>query len=66
MYSSELVAKSTLLTSGGVQSDGAAVAVIEDTEVLAEMGRRSKRLVGERYLWNDVADAYERVLEGLC
>jgi glycosyltransferase involved in cell wall biosynthesis len=41
-------------------------AVIEDPEVLAEMGRRSKRLVGERYLWNDVADAYERVLEGLC
>jgi glycosyltransferase involved in cell wall biosynthesis len=41
-------------------------AVIEDSEVLAEMGRRSKRLVDERYLWNDVADAYERVLEGLC
>ena len=49
-----------------VSLEDTVAAVIEDTEVLAEMGRRSKRLVGERYLWNDVADAYERVLEGLC
>ncbi len=41
-------------------------AIIEDTAVLVEMGRHSTQRVGERYLWRDVADAYERVLEGLC
>ena len=40
--------------------------VIEDEERLLEMGRRSKSRVGERYRWSDVADRYEKVLEGLC
>jgi len=40
--------------------------VLEDGAKLAAMGRRSRRRVEERYLWADVADAYERVLEGLC
>jgi glycosyltransferase involved in cell wall biosynthesis len=40
--------------------------VIDDDERLREMGRRSTNRVGERYLWSDVADRYEQVLEGLC
>ena len=40
--------------------------VLEDRAELATMGRRSRRRVEERYRWADVADAYERVLEGLC
>ncbi len=39
---------------------------LEDGATLASMGRQSRRRVEERYLWADVADAYERVLEGLC
>ncbi len=41
-------------------------AVLDDETRLSEMGRIARRVVGERYLWSDVADAYERVLEGLC
>jgi len=40
--------------------------VIDDEEKLLEMGRRSRNRVDERYRWSDVADSYERVLEGLC
>ena len=40
--------------------------VVEDQELLAELGCRSRARVDERYRWADVADAYERVLEGLC
>jgi glycosyltransferase involved in cell wall biosynthesis len=41
-------------------------AVIDDNDLLADMGERSRQLVRSRYLWSDVADAYETVLEGLC
>jgi len=41
-------------------------AILEDRAELATMGSRSRRRVDERYLWADVADQYERVLEGLC
>jgi glycosyltransferase involved in cell wall biosynthesis len=44
----------------------ALIEVVEDEGRLIEMGRRSKRRVEERYLWSDVTDAYERLLEGLC
>ena len=40
--------------------------ILEDRVELATMGRRSRRRVEERFRWADVADAYERVLEGLC
>ena len=40
--------------------------MIGDEERLLEMGRLSKNRVEERYLWSDVADRYEKVLEGLC
>jgi glycosyltransferase involved in cell wall biosynthesis len=40
--------------------------VLDDEARLGEMGRISRRVVDERYLWADVADAYERVLEDLC
>ncbi len=41
-------------------------AVLDDETRLREMGRLARRVVDERYLWSDVADQYERVLEGLC
>ncbi len=41
-------------------------AILEDRAELATMGHRSRRRVEDRYRWADVADAYERVLEGLC
>jgi glycosyltransferase involved in cell wall biosynthesis len=41
-------------------------ALIEDDAALAELGERSRLRVEERFLWNDVADAYERVLRDLC
>jgi glycosyltransferase involved in cell wall biosynthesis len=41
-------------------------AVLDNETRLSEMGRIARREVDERYLWSDVADAYERVLEGLC
>ncbi|MCG6949074.1 MAG: DUF1972 domain-containing protein [Acidobacteria bacterium] len=40
--------------------------VIDDRRQLEEMGLRSRRRVEERYLWSDVADRYEEVLEALC
>ncbi len=40
--------------------------VIDDRPLLEEMGLRSRRRVEERYLWSDVADRYEKVLEALC
>ncbi len=40
--------------------------VLENGEHLAEMSRRSRRRVDESYLWSNVADAYERLLEGMC
>jgi glycosyltransferase involved in cell wall biosynthesis len=46
--------------------DKALVEVLDDNERLIEMGRRSMQRVEERYLWSDVTDAYERLLEGLC
>jgi glycosyltransferase involved in cell wall biosynthesis len=40
--------------------------VLDDEAALAELGTRSRRRVEQRYRWNDIADHYERVLEGLC
>lgn len=40
--------------------------VIDDGSQLARLAERSRRRVDQRYRWNDVADAYERVLRGLC
>jgi len=40
--------------------------IIDDEDRLLDMGRLSKSRVDERYRWSDVADRYERVLEGLC
>ena len=40
--------------------------VIDDEERLQDMGRSSRQRVEERYRWSDVADRYEKVLEGLC
>jgi glycosyltransferase involved in cell wall biosynthesis len=52
---------------GGIDSLEAVISgVIEDEEALAGMGRRSRQRVEERYRWSDVADRYEKVLEGLC
>jgi glycosyltransferase involved in cell wall biosynthesis len=39
---------------------------IDDEERLQDMGRSSRQRVEERYRWSDVADRYEKVLEGLC
>jgi glycosyltransferase involved in cell wall biosynthesis len=41
-------------------------ASVDDEDRLGEMGRRSQDRVAERYRWSDVADRYEKVLEGLC
>ncbi len=40
--------------------------VIDAPDALRAMGERSRRRVEDRYLWSDVADAYEELLEGLC
>jgi len=40
--------------------------VMEDEPTLAELGKLSRCRVDERYLWNDVADAYEEILRELC
>ncbi len=40
--------------------------VVEDDARLAELGERARRRVAERYRWDDVAAAYEALLEGLC
>jgi glycosyltransferase involved in cell wall biosynthesis len=50
----------------GPTLERALVEVLDDDEQLIEMGRRSTQRVEERYLWSDVTDAYERLLEGLC
>ncbi len=39
---------------------------LEDENELAAMGQRSRKRVATSYLWSDVADAYEGLLEGLC
>jgi glycosyltransferase involved in cell wall biosynthesis len=52
---------------GGEDSLEAVISsVVDDEEELANMGRRSTHRVEERYLWSEVADRYEKVLEGLC
>jgi glycosyltransferase involved in cell wall biosynthesis len=40
--------------------------ILDNEGVLESMGRRSRERVEGRYLWSDVADAYEELLEGLC
>ena len=51
----------------GDDSLAAVLAGIVDDEVrLAELGTRASERVRERYRWEDVARAYERVLEELC
>lgn len=51
---------------GGNPLEGVIASIIDDHQRLGEMGERSARRVTERYLWSDVADRYEEVLEGLC
>jgi glycosyltransferase involved in cell wall biosynthesis len=52
--------------SGANNLDTMIADVIDDDGRLEEMGRRSRQRVDERYRWSDVADRYEKVLEGLC
>lgn len=40
--------------------------LLDDDERLADLGARAQRRVGERYRWDDVASAYEELLESLC
>jgi glycosyltransferase involved in cell wall biosynthesis len=40
--------------------------VLESETALAALAEASRHRVAERYRWNDVADAYERVLSSLC
>jgi glycosyltransferase involved in cell wall biosynthesis len=40
--------------------------LLDDDDELEAMGERSRRRVEGGYLWSDVADAYEELLEGLC
>jgi len=40
--------------------------ILDDENELEAMGRRSRERVEGRYLWSDVADAYEKLLEELC
>jgi glycosyltransferase involved in cell wall biosynthesis len=40
--------------------------VLENDTELGVMGQRSRERVESGYLWADVADAYETLLEGLC
>jgi glycosyltransferase involved in cell wall biosynthesis len=40
--------------------------VVEDDAALDGLGGRSRQRVAERYAWEDVATAYEEVLEGMC
>ncbi len=51
---------------GATRLESTIAAVIDDEHRLSEMGRRSTQRVAERYRWSDVADRYERLLEGLC
>jgi glycosyltransferase involved in cell wall biosynthesis len=41
-------------------------ALLEDDTALEDMAGRSLRRVEDKYLWSDVADAYESLLEDLC
>jgi glycosyltransferase involved in cell wall biosynthesis len=52
--------------SGGRALESVLDGLLEDDETLAELGQRSRRRVEDRFLWSDVADAYEDVLRGLC
>jgi glycosyltransferase involved in cell wall biosynthesis len=40
--------------------------LLDDEAELEAMGRRSRQRVAGSYLWSDVADSYEELLEGLC
>ncbi len=40
--------------------------ILEDDDALGEMAEGSHRRARAAYRWNDVADAYERLLEGMC
>lgn len=40
--------------------------VLDDEAALERLGRQSRARARERYLWEDVATAYERLLEDLC
>ncbi len=40
--------------------------LLADEDRLAALGREARRRVAARYRWDDVATAYERLLEGLC
>jgi glycosyltransferase involved in cell wall biosynthesis len=40
--------------------------ILDDEERLEAMSEESRRRVADSYLWSDVADAYEKLLGGLC
>jgi glycosyltransferase involved in cell wall biosynthesis len=40
--------------------------ILEDRGGLDELSERSQRRIEHRFRWNDIADAYERVLSELC
>jgi glycosyltransferase involved in cell wall biosynthesis len=40
--------------------------ILEDDDALADMAGLSLRRAQTAYRWSDIADAYERLLEGLC
>ena len=44
----------------------ALTAFLASRERFAPLGEDARKRVGDRYRWDDVAAAYERVLEGLC
>jgi glycosyltransferase involved in cell wall biosynthesis len=52
--------------SGVVSLENVLNELLDDADTLAELGTRSRRRVEERFLWGDVADAYEEVLRELC
>jgi len=54
----------TFDSGGGLES--ALARVVDDDDVIADLGERAQLRVAERYRWDDVARAYATVLEGLC
>ncbi len=54
----------TFAAGGGLTA--ALAAFLAAPERLAGLGRAARARVAERYRWDDVAAAYERLLEGMC
>ncbi len=54
------------LFGGDTALETVAQTLLDDDLELEEMGARSRQRVEDRYLWSNVADAYEELLGGLC